>query len=86
LFGPPSEFESECPVCGGEVAEVGGMGCCSAITANCTGSLDGEPVPSEGLEDDDPRAPLLVTHFWYTDTGERAPHEWEDDGIVCRCS
>ncbi len=76
----------QCPVCGGPVSEIGGMGCCGAETANCEGALDGVPVPDGGLEEDDPRADDVVVHFWYTDTGERAPHEWMNDGVECRCS
>jgi hypothetical protein len=83
---PPRSLLVECPVGHGPVAEVGGLGCCGAETANCEGSLDGVSIPAEGLDDDDPRIDDVVVHFWYTDTGERAPHEWEQDGVVCRCN
>lgn len=85
LLGSTGQYEDACPVCHGEVSEVGGLGCCGAITAHCVGTVDGEPVPPEGFDEGDPREDQVVHHFWYTDTGERAPSEFEDDGISCRC-
>jgi hypothetical protein len=85
LLSAPGRYEQECPVCGAEVQEVGGLGCCGAITANCAGAIDGAPADVETFEDDDPRWDRVVQHYWYTDTGERAPHETQAPGVRCRC-
>ena len=77
-------FDKHCPRCGAPVAEIGGLGCCGAITANCEGSLDGVPAPQLEFDDDDPRWDDLEVHYWYEYTSEPAPDE-TSDGVACRC-
>src|ERR1700709_1287368 len=47
--GDPFPYGSSCPVCGADVVEEGGLGCCGAITATCTGAIDGAPVDWDAL-------------------------------------
>lgn len=77
--------ERPCPICGQPVEEIGGMGCCGAITADCVGTVDGVSAEEFDFEEDDSASDRLVRHSWYVDTRLPAPMEWDMAAVSCRC-
>lgn len=82
-------WEEGCPVCGADIFEEGGTGCCSALVVECEGSVDGVPVDWAEVDDDDEDSvrDRLVHHAWYLDTGAPAPSDYSRTSgpTDCRC-
>ena len=78
--------ESPCPVCGQPIEEIGGVGCCGAITADCVGTVDGVSAREFDFEADEAAWDRVVRHAWYVDTRLPAPMDWDLRAVPCRCS
>jgi hypothetical protein len=63
---PISERVTACPRCGNDDdGEVGGLGCCGAITAECYACAQ------DGWDDDDEPVNPRESYEWYVATGKR---------------
>ena len=82
-------WEERCPVCGADIYEEGGTGCCNALVAECEGSVDGFSVDWSVVNeaDEDSVRDRLVHHAWFLDTGARAPSDYSPTAgpNTCRC-
>lgn len=82
-------WDDACPVCGADILEEGGTGCCGALIAECEGALNGSPVAWDDLTEaeEDAVSEQTVHHAWYLDKGEPAPSDYttSSDRLPCRC-
>jgi hypothetical protein len=80
-------WDERCPVCGADIFEEGGTGCCNGLVAGCEGSVDGVSVNWSVVDDNDEDSvrDRLVHHAWFLDMGAPAPSDYSPTAGPARC-